>query len=1035
MRSERLSSRHGAATRKSARSTRHLGDMQDVTVNDDFMTLEPTSTSQPKVKATKEVFKPLPTSHAFRAIHMQACDSCGEDGRFAPLIYCQGCVFAYHKDCIGTRSARDHLVTKIAEEDFVLQCRRCVNFTKIKKEPTAPDAARCQECQQQSRSCKAWRARKSTAQEQKAHDDNDGVDPVTKVAANLINNADNVLFRCVQCYRGCHFSHLPPRKDDALAAQTDAQRFREYSDDWLCKECHEGDKVGSLVAWRPVDVNHYDPSKIGEEVAEDDKAYLVRWLNKSYLHAAWMSGPWVWGVTTTTTRKAFNKRDETRYPILRFEDAIPEDYLRVDIVLDVRYTSVVDAHIMEVDKARIKEVDEVLVKYKGLGYEDAVWDKPPSTYHEERWSDFVSAYNYWVQGNYIQLPRPQALKHRLEKARSLDFATKLERKTQPENLEGGELMKYQLEGLNWLLYKWYTKKNAVLADEMGLGKTIQIIGYLATLVQDWNCFPFLIVVPNSTCANWRREIKQWAPSLRVVSFFGSRTARDLAYQYELFPQGKKDMRCHVVVTSYDTASDENCRKFFRSVPWQGLIVDEGQRLKNDASLLYAALSGLDIPHKVLLTGTPLQNNARELFNLLQFLDPSYNAAQLDRDFEVLDADKISRLHDMIRPFFLRRTKAQVLTFLPPMAQIILPVSMSTVTKKLYRSIIAKNPDLLRAVFAEKPMKSSEKSSLNNILMQLRKCLCHPFVYSQSVEERDVSQAVGHRNLVEASGKLQLLEILLPKLKERGHRVLIFSQFLDMLNIVEDFLDGLGMRYQRLDGSINSLVRQKRIDEFNAPDSELFVFLLSTRAGGVGINLATADTVIILDPDFNPHQDIQALSRAHRIGQKKKVSCYQLVTRASAEEKIMQIGRKKMALDHVLIEQMDAEDAGEQDLESILRHGAGELFEDNGEKDLRYDDASVEMLLNRSDVESTKSAVDKSAESQFSLARVWANNDLENSLPSDSEEQAPNSNVWDQILKERERIAAAEAAAAPVTFGRGRRKKTVCQCTHIWSWLY
>jgi chromodomain-helicase-DNA-binding protein 4 len=311
-------------------------------------------------------------------------------------------------------------------------------------------------------------------------------------------------------------------------------------------------------------------------------------------------------------------------------------------------------------------------------------------------------------------------------------------------------------------------------------------------------------------------------------------------------------------------------------------------------------------------------------------------------------------------------------------------------------------------------------------MQLRKCLCHPFVYSTEIEERNVSQAVSHRNLVDASGKLQLLETLLPKLQERGHRVLIFSQFLDMLTMVEDFLDGMQMKCQRLDGTISSLEKQKRIDEFNAPDSQLFAFLLSTRAGGVGINLATADTVIILDPDFNPHQDIQALSRAHRIGQKKKVLCFQMVTRASAEEKIMSYGRRKMALDHVLIEQMDAEDATDRDLEGILRHGTKELFDDDGDKDINYDAASIDRLLEVSHIEHTKAGEDKSAESTFSFARVWANNELEETAIEGPEatEVAPDRDVWDKILKERERIAAVEAAEAEQTFGRGRRAKAV-----------
>jgi superfamily II DNA or RNA helicase len=250
----------------------------------------------------------------------------------------------------------------------------------------------------------------------------------------------------------------------------------------------------------------------------------------------------------------------------------------------------------------------------------------------------------------------------------------------------------------------------------------------------------------------------------------------------------------------------------------------------------------------------------------------------------------------------------------------------------------------------------------------------------------------------------------------------------MLDIMEDFLDGLEMRYQRLDGNVSSLEKQKRIDEFNAKDSPLFAFLLSTRAGGVGINLATADTVIILDPDWNPHQDIQALSRAHRIGQTKKVLCFQLMTRDSVEEKIVQIGRKKMALDHVVVEALDADDADERDVQSILRHGAAALFDDdNPPQEIKYDNESIEKLLDRSQIENTKSGEDNSAESQFSFARIWANDQgtLQDSLNASEDEQAPpDLSVWDKIIKEREKINAEMAAAAAEALGRGKRQKMV-----------
>ena len=1024
------SKRSRPAMRQSGRSTRHQGGMEEVGENEIYRSDSDDATrapAKPKVIGAKEQFKTLPRNDEFRMRHTQDCETCGQGANFAQLVYCQGCTLAYHKSCLGPRNSREHLVTKIGEGDSVLQCRRCVGFAR-RKDPTAPDQGICGDCHEHGNACLPFRARKSIAQEQKERDDNGGEDPTYEIDSSRVNQAENVLFRCISCWRAFHFEHLPSRSD-AMDIETEVdtdQRFREYSRDWKCKDCLDMPaKVSGIIAWKPVDEDNYDPGLAFENIDEDEKAYLVKWEAMSYFRARWMPGAWVWGVSAHAMRKAFAKREDSRHPKMRTEDAIPEDYLRTDIVLDVKYTSIVDIRTEEIDKARIREIYRALIKYKGLGYEDAVWEAPPSPEDGERWSDIVTAYNDWVQGRYVRPPKSTTLKARLEKARSQDFA-KLEKKTQPDNVEGGELMNYQIEGLNWLYYKWFTQKNAILADEMGLGKTIQIIGFLATLVADWNCFPFLVVVPNSTCPNWRREIKRWAPTLRVVAYYGSKESRDLAYRHELFPEGSKELRCHIVVTSYDAASDDNCQRFFRNVNWQGLIVDEGQRLKNDKNLLYSALGRLKAPFRILLTGTPLQNNQRELFNLLHFLDDTYDAAQLEQEYQELDANKIGELHDMIRPFFLRRTKAQVLTFLPPIAQIIVPVSMTIVQKKLYRTILAKNPDLMKAIFSsETSLKQGERASLSNILMQLRKCLCHPFVYNKSIEERNVEQAMSHRNLVDASSKLLLLEVLLPKLRERGHRVLIFSQFLDMLDIVEDFLDGMSLRYQRLDGSISALQKQKRIDEFNAPESPLFAFLLSTRAGGVGINLASADTVIILDPDFNPHQDIQALSRAHRIGQSKKVLVFQFVTRASAEERIMQMGRKKLALDHVLIQEMDADDAEQNDLVSVLRHGASELFEDSGDQDITYDNNSVERLLDRSHMEATNSGVDKSAETQFSLARVWANNqgNLEDEVVNEvQEQQAPDPGVWAKILKERERVAAEEAAAKADAYGRGRRAR-------------
>ncbi|KAK2879927.1 hypothetical protein FQN49_000739 [Arthroderma sp. PD_2] len=1019
--------------RTSQRQRKNVGSMAE-RLEDDISEVEVVQKAT-KYSAAREHFSRLPKDDPFRLRHQSACRVCftpGDSSEKGPLVYCQGCTDSYHQACLGSRGQRAHLVSKITSKYFILQCRYCLGHAR-EKDTLAPHHGECTVCKSSSTMAKPLRPRLTTRQEHLRREENGGEDPCLDIHDSQLDLIENVMFRCDSCKRAWHMSHLPRKSgtaytmDDGLEdAELAEKRYKEYSRRWTCNECANlPGEIETLVAWRPTNLDSYTPGYTCDEVQEVAKEYLIKWRKLSYFQTSWMSGPWVWGITAPAMRKAFNKSENGQKPKMTSADAIPEDYLLVDIVFDVQYSNVVSERTLEIDLARAEEVQSAYVKYRGLPYESAVWEKPPNRKHSERWQSFLGAYEDWVVGNHIQMPKSGILKRHLTHVRSKDFAKQWVRKKQPEILTGGELMDYQLDGLNWIYFMWYKQQGSVLADEMGLGKTIQVISFFATLIQDHNCWPFLVVVPNSTCANWRSEIKTWAPSLRVVTCYGSAAARKIAQDYEMFPRGSKDLQCHIVVTSYESMIEEKTKRVFSTIPWQGLIVDEGHRLKNDKNLLYEALLKLNVPFKLLLTGTPLQNNIRELFNILQFCNRSNNAAALEEEFREITNENVNKLHNMIRPFFLRRTKAQVLSFLPPVAQIILPVSMTIVQKKLYKSILAKNPQLIKAVFknsdSSSTVKQTERHNLNNILMQLRKCLCHPFVYSKAIEERGVNSTLLHRNMVEASSKLQLLELLLPKLQERGHRVLIFSQFLEFLDIVEDFMDGLGLEHLRLDGSMNSLKKQKHIDAFNEPGSEYFAFLLSTRAGGVGINLATADTVIILDPDFNPHQDIQALSRAHRIGQKKKVMVFQLMTRGSAEEKIMQIGKKKMALDHVLIERMDAEDDGELDMETILRHGAEALFEDDNTGDITYDSQSVNKLIEQSEVENTKTGTDASAESQFSFARVWVNESMEDAL-DDTESPPPNNTVWEKILKEREKAAEQEARAKAQAFGRGKRKR-------------
>ncbi|KAM0220381.1 hypothetical protein ACHAQD_006104 [Fusarium lateritium] len=1015
------------APRRSSRATRNTLNMQDDALMDEdsFYIVEDKGPNVPKIISIREVFQPLPADSEFALMHMDNCHTCGGSRQRGQMIHCQGCTLSYHKTCLGYRSAREHMVTKVGEDSFVMQCRFCIGVPS-KKDESAPRHSMCQECRSPGRSCASFSEKKTSRQEEKLREQNNGVDPITPVSPELINNPDLALFRCASCHRGWHVEHLPGARSGTIGTDLKSERLKDHSVDWQCKECASVRyKIHRLVAWRPVDktLAMQVPRPMYAEVREDDKEYLVKWDTRSYAHCVWKPGAWVYGVASAAMRVSFGRRDvEQNLLKLGTREAVPDEFLMSDIVFNVKmHPSVPRLKTREQEMENLSNVYKVFVKFQGLGYDDVVWDSPPSENSGEIYASFVEAFYEYVEGKYFKSESQNKIKERIKAYKAAPFEEITE---QPPGLRRGKLMGYQIEGVNWLLGNYHSGRSVVLADEMGLGKTVQVVGLVTSLVQDSpNCWPFLIVVPNATCPNWRREFKQWVPELRVVAYHGGREPQALAYKYELFPDGATDMKAHVVIMSYDSAQDPATKSLFKSISWAGLVVDEGQRLKNDQNLLYGALRSMRIPFRLLLTGTPLQNNKRELFNLLQFIDDKQNAAELDLEYAVLDKETLPKLHNKIRPYFLRRTKAGVLKFLPPMTQIILPVTMTVIQEKLSKSIMAKNPELIRAMFSNSKMNKKERGSLNNILMQLRKCLCHPFMYSEAIEERHHDSTIIQRNLVEASSKLLLLQTMLPKLHERGHRVLIFSQFLQQLDIIEDFLGSLGFDFRRLDGSISSLEKQRRIDAFNAPESPIFAFLLSTRAGGVGINLATADTVIILDPDFNPHQDIQALSRAHRIGQKKKVLCFQLMTTDSVEERIMQIGKKKMALDHALIESMDDDELAGDDLESILKHGAQALFNDDYEKkSIHYDSAAVDALLNRTDETETKADDGTS----FSYAKVWSNekSGFEAGLATEeiAEPEAINSSVWDRILAQREAEAQRQAEASREVLGRGGRRR-------------
>uniref|UniRef100_A0A8D8MGQ8 Chromodomain-helicase-DNA-binding protein Mi-2 homolog n=2 Tax=Culex pipiens TaxID=7175 RepID=A0A8D8MGQ8_CULPI len=878
------------------------------------------------------------------------------------------------------------------------------------------------------------------------------------------------LLCCDMCPSAYHTFCLTPPLDDIPDG------------DWRCPRCSCPPlqyKVQKILTWRwtdkPIDPNEPGSSK---GTGPRRREYFVKFHEMSYWHCDWVTELQMDVYHPLMFRYYARKNDMEEPP--KLEEALDEDDNRYKRLMKMREGGEMDDTELEEKyykygvKPEWLNVHRVInhrtmrdgrtlyfVKWRELPYEAATWeeedDEVPGLKNAiEYYMDLRANCSNEINSSSSSSSKKSKKKGRKSRTKELEDedrigprrytpppekpTTDLRRKyeVQPTYLDdtGMRLHPYQLEGINWLRYSWSNETDTILADEMGLGKTIQTATFLYSLYKEGHCKgPFLVAVPLSTIINWEREFETWAPDFYCITYVGDKDSRAIIREHELsFEEGAvrggraskiraNTIKFNVLLTSYEMVSlDAAC---LGSIDWSVLVVDEAHRLKSNQSKFFKVLANYNIAYKLLLTGTPLQNNLEELFHLLNFLNKNKfnDLGVFQNEFaDINKEDQVKKLHEMLGPHMLRRLKADVLKNMPTKSEFIVRVDLSPMQKKYYKYILTRNFEALN------PKGGGGACSLINIMMDLKKCCNHPYLFQAAVEEAPLGPGGNYEitALTKAAGKLVLLEKMLKQLKETGHRVLIFSQMTKMLDIMEDFLEGIGYKYERIDGGITGTLRQEAIDRFNAPGAQQFCFLLSTKAGGLGINLATADTVIIYDSDWNPHNDIQAFSRAHRIGQANKVMIYRFVTRNSVEERVTQVAKRKMMLTHLVVRPgMGGKGANftKQELDDILRFGTEELFKEDGkdEEAIHYDDKAVAELLDRSNkgVEE-KENWSNDYLSSFKVASYTTKEDVEEEVDTEIIKQdAENSDpaYWVKLLRHHYEQQQEDMSR---TLGKGKR---------------
>ncbi|KAF2182223.1 hypothetical protein K469DRAFT_712840 [Zopfia rhizophila CBS 207.26] len=759
------------------------------------------------------------------------------------------------------------------------------------------------------------------------------------------------------------FSSRRTRQVTNYNEDEDMDMFNENDDEdmtpnyWSTTVEDAGPGIDRVLDHRPREGIELNPL----HAQKKDFEYLIKWQDKAHYHSTWEH------YESASSYRGFRKLDnyfkntvvaDMGFQARQHEE--PEEYEQYMVAREAERESQLDFHVVErVIGSRAGEENdtEYFVKWKGLTYEFCTWET----------ASLVSSLSQTEIDRFLdrssKLPWSDSKESNL--ATRKKFVTL---KEQPDYIKYGQLRSFQLHGLNFLAHNWCRGTNVILADEMGLGKTVQTVAFMNWLRHERRQEgPFICVVPLSTMPAWADTFNNWTPDINYVIYTGREDARKIIREYELLVDGNvRKTKFNVLMTTYEYVLAD--WQFLSQLRWQFLAVDEAHRLKNRDSQLYDRLTQFNAPSRLLITGTPIQNTLGELSALMDFLMPGKITVDENVDLASEDASrKLAELSSAIQPYMIRRTKEKVENDLPPKSEKILRVELSDIQLEYYKNILTRNYEALNEGG------NGQKQSLLNIVMELKKASNHPLLFPNAeakILKENPTKDETLKALITTSGKMMLLDRLLAKLKADGHRVLIFSQMVHMLDILTDYLRLRNYPFQRLDGTVPATDRKIAIDHFNAPESDDYCFLLSTRAGGLGINLMTADTVVLFDSDWNPQADLQAMARAHRIGQQKPVSVYRLVSKDTIEEEILERARNKRMLEFITIQRgvtdrqqkeitdkynrVTAEPTSADDINQILKRRGQKMFEQSGNQK-KLEELDIDAVLENAEEHKTEQA--------------------------------------------------------------------------------